>query len=377
MGFLDSLIGSIPVVGGLYNSLTGSGATNQLANAYSQGGYNIANAIGQSANLVAPSYLSYGGQLSNAYTNAIAAMMGTTGDTANLQMGMLGNASNLMTGMFGQAANGMSPYMTAGNNTLSQLMSMLGANGSFGGGFTANQYANNADGSYNWLQGEIANATGSQAAANGIYGSGTMGTALQNRSANVANSYYDAAYNRWLQTQQTGMGALANITNQGEAAAGTVGNWGMGTAQTVGNWGIGTGQNIAAQALASQALENQYGVDAANANGYGELMANQTYGNALVSEANAINQGNLGSNQTNLYGQNSLSNQITQLIGMGLNYSQAQQIIKLLGGSNSGSALSIMDSGISSLDSGGGSYLSDAFGSEGDFGWESLAALFA
>ncbi len=152
-----------------------------------------------------------------------------------------------------QQAN-MQPWLTAGTGAVNAL-----AAGVQGGrynppafSFDPTQIANNPD--YQFVRNQGLSALGSQAAAAGNYGSGNMGTALENYGSGLAsqyeNQYYNqalAAYGQNLNSQYTmPYNFLAGLSGVGQSQSQAMGNLGMSTANSMGGYGVGAGNALAA-----------------------------------------------------------------------------------------------------------------------------------
>jgi hypothetical protein len=140
--------------------------------------------------------------------------------------------------------------------------------------FDPTQIASDPD--YQWTTQQGVNALAASGAAAGNYGSGNMGTALeqfgQNNAANYMNQYYNQALNTYgqnLNSQYTmPYDMLAGLSSTGQTQSQALANLGLQTANTMGQYGVG-----AANALAS----GQIGVANAYAGGLNSL-ANQIMG---------------------------------------------------------------------------------------------------
>jgi hypothetical protein len=134
--------------------------------------------------------------------------------------------------------------------------------------FTSQDFLNNQDPGYGWRKQEGINALAASGAASGNYGSGNMGTALENYGQNLASNEYQNAYNRWNQQQTNLYNRLAGIAGSGQTASNQLGAEGAQAANNMAAYGVG-----AANALGA----GQVGAANAWASGYGNL-ANQGMG---------------------------------------------------------------------------------------------------
>jgi hypothetical protein len=185
-----------------------------------------------------------------------------------------------------QQAN-MQPWLNAGTAGVNALAYGMGLPGYTSGGvasgpasrqggllnipafsFDPTQIANDPD--YQWTAKQGVNALAASGAAAGNYGSGNMGTALdqfgQNNAANFMNQYYNQALNTYgqnLNSQYTmPYDMLAGLSNTGQSQSQALASLGLQSANTIGQYGVG-----AANALAS----GQLGVANAYAGGLNSL----------------------------------------------------------------------------------------------------------
>ena len=189
-----------------------------------------------------------------------------------------------------QQAN-MQPWLQAGQTGVNALSYGMGLPGYTTGGVTSGpaskqggllnipafsfdptQIASDPD--YRWTTQQGVNALAASGAAAGNYGSGNMGTALeqfaQNNAANYMNQYHNQALNTYgqnLNSQYTmPYNMLAGLSNTGQTQSQAMANLGLQAANTAG----------------------QYGVNAANALASGQIGVANAYAGGLNSLANQI-----------------------------------------------------------------------------------------
>lgn len=184
------------------------------------------------------------------------------------------------------------PFRQAGMKGQNRLMDLLGLSGNTGAqgyGSAARDFSMSdfqADPGYAFRLSEGTKALERSAAARGGLLSGGTGKALQRFGQELGSQEYTNAYNRFQTNRANMLQPLQSLAGQGQSTANTIGNYG----QTM------TGD-------INQSLSN-YGTNASN---------------ALIGGANARASGYVGQ-----------ANALNSAIGMGTNYYQNQQLLKLL-----------------------------------------------
>ena len=341
MGFLDSIGG---IIGGLGEGISGilggvakpagQAATGIGAGIYSQ----------QAANQLADALKAAYGPLTQAYQQGGQMLNQTAQQGAGMVGGAGQDATSLQLSMLDQARQGVQPWAGSGVNALAQLTAGLTTpGGAFQGQMTPQEFLQNLDPGYGWRKQQGIDALASSGAAAGNYGSGNMGTALQDYGQNLASNEYQNAWNRYNTGQQQLIQNLGRLSTMGEGAATNQGAWGVGTGQNIGNQML---QSALAQAgLMMQGAQGEYG------------------GN--VAGAAAGTQGDISSATARYGGSNAFLNQSLGGLGNALQSLGLNNIPGLSTGLSNGA----YDSSILGLDSGAGSYLGDAFG-----GWDAASA---
>ena len=118
--------------------------------------------------------------------------------------------------------------------------------------FDPTQIANNPD--YQFVTQQGVNALAASGAAAGNYGSGNMGTALENYGQGAATQYMDQYYNQALNTYQQNLNSqytmpfnmLSGISDSGQGTATSQAQLGLQAANTMGQYGVGAGNALAA-----------------------------------------------------------------------------------------------------------------------------------
>ena len=215
---------------------------------------------------------------------------GTMKDSAQMEMDMFNQMKDLQLGMLSNATGVMQPWATAGNNALAQITSGLQSGGQFNKPFTMQDFYNNVDPSYGFRKQEGINSLAASGAANGSYGSGAMGAALQNYGQNLASMEYANAFGRYNSQNNDVYNKLFQTSGQGYGAAQSIGNWNMQAGQNIGSEGINTASAMASQYdQAARALaQGQVGAGTAIATGGLGLAGSQFAGyssliNSLLS----------------------------------------------------------------------------------------------
>lgn len=156
-------------------------------------------------------------------------------------------AADLAYQQFLENKETLAPWVEAGGGSLNSLSSLMSEGGSlYDTDFTAEDFEAYKDPSYDWRVKEGSNALAAQAAATGNYGSGNMATSLIDYGQNAASQEYAAAYNRYMNSQNTLFDRLYNMSSMGANAASGVANMGTNTAASMGEFAT-QGANALAQ----------------------------------------------------------------------------------------------------------------------------------
>jgi len=162
-------------------------------------------------------------------------------------------AADLAYKQFQENKQTLSPWVNAGGKTLNSLSSAMSPGGSlYDTSFTAEDFEEFKDPSYDWRVQQGQNALAAQAAAAGNYGSGNMGTALIDYGQNAASQEYQNAYNRYNNAQSTLYDRLYNLSSMGSNAASGVANLGSNTASQMGEYAT-QGANALASGMTNAA----------------------------------------------------------------------------------------------------------------------------
>lgn len=175
---------------------------------------------------------------------------------ADTQAAAADRATKAEMDMFNTTQKNLAPYMSAGGNALTQLLSGIGAGGGNPSGvgplnapFSLAQFQNSPG--YQFQLQEGTNALLNNRAATGGVNSGNTLKALMQYGQGLANQDYWNAYNAYTNSQNQKFGQLQTIAGSGQNAAAGLGSLGAQVASSVGNNIIGAGNAQAAGQVGS------------------------------------------------------------------------------------------------------------------------------
>jgi hypothetical protein len=208
--------------------------------------------------------------------------------SANQIAGAENSAIGLQQAEYNNNMANLQPYMGAGNSALDKINAGFEPGGQFQGSFTPEDFLNNEDPAYGFLQQQGQMALEKSAAARGVdLSSGN----LQNLTAygqGLASQEYGNAYNRYMTTRNTNYQELANIAGLGENAAAQAGNTGAGITNAMSNSLVGSAQAQAAGTVGSaNAITGALGQGVNAYTNYGllqGLMGNGTLGSGSIQQ---------------------------------------------------------------------------------------------
>lgn len=152
----------------------------------------------------------------------------------------------------------MNPYVQAGQGALAQLQRGVAPGGQFMQTFSPANFQQ--DPSYQWRLQQGEKALQSSAAAKGLLGTGQGLRDITNYGQNAASQEYQAAYNRFQDTNNTLFNRLTTVAgNSQNAAAG------------LGAQGTQVSSNLANTAMSGIAAQNNYMTSAAAAQAAGQI----------------------------------------------------------------------------------------------------------
>lgn len=165
--------------------------------------------------------------------------------------------------MYNQNVARMNPFVQAGQGALSQLAAGTKAGGQFVTPFSQTQFQ--ADPSYQWRLQQGQKALQASAAAKGLLMSGQGAIDIANYGQNAASQEYQAAYNRYNDTQNQIFNRLTTLAGNSQNAAAGLGAQGTQVSSNMANTAM-TGAQNASNYLTSGAAASAAGqVGAANA----------------------------------------------------------------------------------------------------------------
>jgi len=189
---------------------------------------------------------------------------GAASDAASMSAASTDKATALQRQQYEEGVARQKPFYEAGVNALGQYQQGIQPGGALTRGFTMADYQ--ADPGYGFRMSEGMRALNQTAAARGGMLSGNALRGAQRFGQDLGSQEYQNAYNRFTGEQGTQRNALASLAGIGQTAVG-----GMNQA------GAAYGQNVGG-------MMQQQGVNAANAQMYGEGQRASSYGQA----ANAL-----------------------------------------------------------------------------------------
>lgn len=182
---------------------------------------------------------SIGGSLS-----ASEAQTSATTQAAQISAASATDATALQREMWNQQQQNQQPWLAAGKNALSSLVSNTPA---LTKSFSMADYQ--ADPGYAFRQTQGMNALQNSAAARGGLLSGNTLKGIQDYSQGVASQEYQNAYNRYQTDQGNTFNRLASVAGLGQTANSALGQAGQQYATAAGNIGMTNGMNQGNAAL--------------------------------------------------------------------------------------------------------------------------------
>lgn len=242
MGLADLIVPGIGLAGSLFNGIYGGNRDRRV-------GEMIANTNEGASNDIIAATGAGQGAVATAGNNAITAATDARDNANNILM----------------------PYATAGQTGLNTLQSFASSPAQF----TYADYAN--DPAFQFEMDQGTNAISHNAAARGLASSGNVLKDLTRFGQGLAATYYNDAFNRFMQGRGLQQAAATTLSGQGLNAAGQQSANTMNTGQYVGDTGMDVANFFANFGLQGQNLAANYRVAGQNARGAG-----------LLGQANAI-----------------------------------------------------------------------------------------
>ena len=167
--------------------------------------------------------------------------------SADSQASAANNASNQQMAMYNQGVAREQPWVTGGQNALSQLQAGMGSNGTNGAltqQFTPSMYQQSPG--YQFQMDQGGQMVTNNASATGGVNSGNTLKALTSYGQGLANQDYYQAQNAYQGWQSQAYNMLNGISQQGQAGASSQAAAGNNVGQAVGNNMMGAGNARAA-----------------------------------------------------------------------------------------------------------------------------------
>lgn len=193
---------------------------------------------------------------------------------AKTEVGAANNATALQGQEFNTLQNEYAPYRAAGTQDLGQIQTGLQPGGQFSGTFTPQDFMNNMDPAYGFMQQQGQQAVERSGAAQGLDLSGSTLKGLTQYSQGLASNEYNNAYNRYMQSRNQNYAELSGVVNNGLGATNSGGQLGTSLVNQMGSNMIGAGNAAAAgQMGVANAFSGALGSAANYAGQYGMLGA--------------------------------------------------------------------------------------------------------
>lgn len=205
--------------------------------------------------------------------SAAAKQAAAARDAANLQANTTQSQLAQQQAMYNQNVARMNPYVQAGQGALAQLQAGVAPGGRFMQTFSPANFQQ--DPSYQWRLQQGEKALQASAAAKGLLGTGQGLRDITDYGQNAASQEYQAAYNRFQDTNNTLFNRLMGLAgNSQNAAAG------------LGAQGTQVSSNLANTAMSGVAAQNNYLTSAAAAQAAGQIGQANALSNTVGSLGN-------------------------------------------------------------------------------------------
>jgi hypothetical protein len=198
---------------------------------------------------------------SNAAKNAANVQAQGSQSAQNLELENQTGALNFQNNVYDTTTKNEQPYLDVGSTAANKLQQLVS-----GTGFQAPTLAEaQQTPGFQFELGTGVDALDKSAAASGNLFSGTQGTALEQYGTGLADTTYNDAYNRALQTYMTNYNTLMGGAQLGESAAGTTGQLGQQAAFNTGQLDLTGGAQQAQQINNAAAARASGYIGSANA----------------------------------------------------------------------------------------------------------------
>jgi hypothetical protein len=233
------------------------------------------------------------GSVGSALISGNAAQKASSG-----QVNEANNATALEQQEFNTIQGNQQPFINAGQGAVGQLAAGTQPGGQFSGSFTPQDFLNNQDPAYGFMQQQGQQAVERSGAAQGLDLSGGTLKGLTQYSQGLASNEYQNAYNRYMSSRNQNYSELSGLAGIGSGANATAAQAGIGMTGQIANSMAG-GANAAAAGTVGQAnafsgalgsmgnYAGQYGI----LSQVGLLGGGQTFNNGVISNAGNVNSG--------------------------------------------------------------------------------------
>ena len=210
-------------------------------------------------------------------------------DTAARASGQASDASIAeQRRQFDIAQANQQPFLAAGTGAVNQLGAGLQPGGRFSAAPQFNFQYDKNDPAYTFAFDEGMRGVNASMAARGRGLSGANIKGAEGFAANLANTYYDNAFNRYVtgfnantNAQNTDFNRLSGLAGTGQTAAGNLATLGSNTAGNIGNALMGSAANTGNAAMAAAGIRNSAYGGASNVLGRYYGPQNTRYGNQM------------------------------------------------------------------------------------------------
>jgi len=155
------------------------------------------------------------------------------------------------------------PWLTAGQGAVGQMSAGMQPGGQFTQTFTPSSLY--TDPSYQWRLQQGQQSLQASAAARGGLLTGQGAKDITNYGQDAASQEYQAAYNRFMNNQNTAYSRLGNLAGMGQQTAGQLGTTGLNAASNVANLGMTGAQSAGNYMLGMGAAQAQGMIGSTNA----------------------------------------------------------------------------------------------------------------
>ena len=175
-----------------------------------------------------------------------------SGNAASAQENAANNATQVQQQEFNTIQGEEQPFINAGQGAVGQLAAGTQPGGQFTGSFTPQDFLNNQDPAYGFMQQQGQQAVERSGAAQGLDLSGGTLKGLTQYSQGLASNEYQNSYNRYMSSRNQNYSELSGIAGMGQAGASNAASQGnVATGQMANS--MSGGANAAAAGTVGQA----------------------------------------------------------------------------------------------------------------------------